>query len=495
MRFNSTIFSLAGILLAGVAACQKEAPAMQETFVEEIAIQLEEQIPAQSAASKYLVSAQCNGPVKLSTAIANTEMQLSSVAPSGYWEGPYTTEWVKTKSLFNNPFSGAKWELITYSYTYRTTDNSGRPAILSADMGFIRDGRNDGNAYLHNLETVSLFHHQFGMDTESALALSGVIMLTRSLHGALVVIPHFQGIAYNGPGNFVATSNPYASAVQAIDAELAALELFDMLVDEAALDANYYTENMGLGNGATSAMAMQRILEDDGTDQDIREAINLRATYAAEGCFDFATMLQPFLEDESDMTRKCFRHMSITDNSRPYILLSFLNSAMFSHPELFSGISFEDYFCEEFNSLSPDPENPERTIREYLNQGRFSTSSNFFMANGFTTLRSMLNPDLFDEMSGALNMEDARVKALLDVCEMTNISEGWEPKTRLFITHSTEDDLIPADSVIEACEKLSDGGANKNVLFEIRKSSTHTVSALGYLVRDIILEKHPCPLY
>lgn len=466
--------------LAILAGCQKETCPVEEMD--------QEQQAEEVAAPKYLVSATLTSTVDVDVALDEAGQKLSNIVPDGYYRNLWQPKTLT--NLLTNPFTGNKWQVVTYSYIYKTIDTRNQSINLSSTVSYLKDSL---GYFPPRVKTISVFHKQFSPDEELGNIFKSVVIPARAIHGALVVFPDYQGAGYTNINAFVPVSESYTKARQAIDAELAAIELISKL-GVAEFDEDYFTENMGLSNGGSVAVAMQKILESDATDQEIKDAIKLRATYSAEGCYDYSDLIVPLVEDNSTQGNNMF---GITATIKPFILISFINSICSSYEEKFAGqgIKFEDYFCEGVNNLRIEDEfGGTYTVKQYLNDGKFDIFSTFFQDNGFLSPKSMMNPDFYKE-DGSIDTQNPYVKLLIECCGRSEVISGWTPKSRLFITHSTRDDLIPIDHVVNAVDALSNGGTNRNVLCEYKKLSEHTLSSMYFLLRDIVLEKHPCPLY
>lgn len=391
--------------------------------------------------------------------------------------------------LLKGPFSGIQWQVETYRITYHTLDANNNDKILSADIGFVNDA---SGRVIRKLSTVSLFHCQFNANDKLTMLFKDIVIPLRAMHNALVVYPHYQGAGEDKgkEGTYIPISESLIKARQAIDAELAALE-FIRTLHNVSMDCGYYTENMGVSNGGSTALATQYLLENDETYSKKDKSVKLRTTCVGEGCYDYGELIISMFRDTEVETSV------IVTKLMPFAFVSFINSAYETWKnEYFGSIGINQYFSKKFNDVKVKINGKTMGILEAMSSGDFPidfSEESIFEENGLTTIRSMINPELYNKC-GNLIEYDPRITALEKAFDENQLLQyEWQPKSALLIEHSAKDDMLPYADALEAYNVLSNKGKNKNVIMKTMPIGDHIMSSSIYLL-EMLLFPHPVPL-
>lgn len=397
-------------------------------------------------------------------------------------------------------------ELRTYRLVYKTKDNRGQQIQLSGDVSYL------ANPILPRaciLESVSLFHSAFFTDESKSTEYEQYAFPGRSIHNALVVYPHYQGV-YEGrkpeyvEGHPVTVAELLLKARQGIDCELAAIELINGL-EGVALMPGYYTENIGLSCGAGVALATQYLLENDPQLKSVnRKSIRLTGTYCCEGCYSYSGLLSKLMEvvpyDES------LEEFTSMEDFKPACLIAVIVGAYDTWKglkdqdgnEFFAGVDdVREYFSPEFlnsDNLFEDDGRKITDIIGYFRSGMLNAHSRIFKRAGFLS-STMINPELLDS-DNEIDTDNPKMKALLDaLAQNDRILSGWNPTARLCISHSMDDEFVPYSQAFGVYKSLSKNSTNRNVILQTVPGLNHTEGNQYYGIKDIIIKKHPCLLW
>lgn len=456
--------------------------------------------------------------------LEETEAAILAETPEEYFP--------QIQELFKGFLTGAQWQMRTYTFNYNSVAGDGSPAVLTGQVSFVCDGT---GKIVRKLRSVSLYHIMFNVNQNTTFMQASMPTL-RALHHALVVIPLFQGAASDAPcygavkGHPILVAEPLAKARQAVDCELAAIELLDKLDCAVTLKDDYYTENMGISNGAAIALATQFYLENKAK-APVSEKIRLRGTFCGAGCYDFSSMLTQAL--------------SLTDLSGysdavaamiPYAIMGTVISAYADNKKDFGKAKLTDYFSDEcvngvFNEGVNHAGEPYNILKHfwegdiqmnYMDYADLTEEEMAFMESMMTmpmnseeivmpyiasvyenviddyTYRKIFNEKLYvgkDLENGELDVNGDLFKKLMKATAHSDMLKlDWHPASPLRISHSTDDDFLPYDTAYALYGKLSNNGNNKNVSFKTLRGLDHSNSASVLLMLNVGILEHPCPL-
>ena len=393
-------------------------------------------------------------------------------------------------------------ELRTYRIVYKTKDNRGNTIQLSGDVSYLANSLHPG---IRILESVSLFHPAFFTDEGKSTEYEQYAFPGRSIHNALVVYPHYQGV-HEGrkeeyvEGHPVTVAELLLKARQGIDCELAAIELVNKL-EGVSLMPYYYTENIGLSCGAGTALATQYLLENDPQLKSVnKKSIRLAGTYCCEGCYSYSGLLSKLTEvvpyDES------LEEFTSMEDFKPACLIAVIVGAYDTWKglkdqngnEFFAGVDdVREYFSEALLNSKELFEDDGRQITDiiaYFRTGTLSAHSRIFKRAGFLS-STMINPELLKD--GEIDTTNPKIKTLLDaLAQNDRILSDWTPSAQLCISHSTSDEFVPYSQAFGVYKSLSESGRNRNVHLQTVSGLNHTDGNKFFGIKDIVLKKHPC---
>lgn len=424
------------------------------------------------------------------------------------------TEQIETlKSVDLGLWEALGMKIETYRITYRTQGGQGLPgpdgsvkygpAVLSGDVAFIRDttGR-----FKRRIESVTLFHTQFNSNEELTIISNPALVPIRTAFNALVVCPHYQGVFVDKGLHVNNMSETMLKARQAIDCELAALEFIQSLND-VEMAEGYYTESMGISNGSAPALATQYLLEKE-LPKEYAEAINLRGTYCAEGCYDYSQLIYDFISKDfehptiklpfnldkidkvADIIDMVLQYADL-DYMKPVFFVSLVSSVHAAWKDsFFKGIALEDYFSEKFLKETYDVDGRQLNMLEMFREGCLDPFTQYTEL----TITEIVNPALLGDEG--LNLDAKEVQALKNAFSHTSapLFDNWHPATPVQFAHSTGDEFCTYEDFLKIVEATGFSGLNRNVSVKTIGSLKHLGATAYFLFSDIILKAHPCPL-
>lgn len=317
----------------------------QKTKISKTEVTVEEPV---EPVGRLVSATMLSQPVPAGTAISN----VMNAVPSGEYEGLLVGEsggdLLASPEFLKCDLLGIDMQLETYRIRYRSMGGAEgkEPVILTGDIAFIA---NADHSNKRKLESVSLFHTTFNPSESTSYTWEEMIFPTRAAFNALVVYPFYQGSFSDkgdkADGHTICVSEQLIKARQAIDCELAALEFLETL-DHVEMEKCYYTENMGVSNGAGATLATQYLLENDPEYRAInRSLIHLKGTFCSEGCYSWGDLMNSVLTTTGDDVPLGDESV---DGMKPVALISCLIGAYDTWKDkYFDGIELESFFNEE----------------------------------------------------------------------------------------------------------------------------------------------------
>lgn len=393
----------------------------------------------------------------------------------------------------------------TYQVSYLSKDAAGKDIVLSTIVSIpaFRSGRKI------TLSNISLSHSMFNMTDTMTKLIANVTKTRCVLFADVVVSPFYQGGGINKrlPGTFVPIAEHNLKARQAIDAELAALELLDSLKCDSdlnfELDPDYHTYNMGISNGGACALAVLKILENDPEyDKINREKIHLGGTLMGEGSPDYGMLYDQCIEEYDTPIQMNFL--------KPDALVATVNSsykahAVFAPKDYFfyedlgmkKKILLEDFFSPEFCAVRLELEEGSLSFFDaydncfWLADVSLSTGiTSEIILRGFEKLSDILNPKLFN-VDGTLDKNCKEWKALMCALGENSLIDGFAPRTPLLIFSSKGDTFMPYNINEKLYNNLRDGGDNRNVRMRTLYGLDH-FPATFYIWGFELTHRNPC---
>lgn len=345
---------------------------------------------------------------------------------------------------------GISANITKYDFLYRSTDENGSPVILSGSA--ILPTATDPSVKKHELDAVTLF----SCITEGGITVDGTPVQARAVFNQMVVTPDFQGY---GSSEWYSRRVPYAYGVlaqQAVDCELAALELLEKT--GARMKKGYVTYNMGVSDESAVAMAVQKLVEGS-SNAALKKSINLGSTYCCAGNYDLTGLMSSMLAGGVD---KLWRVPKL------------VGSVFLTNPDLFEGYRIEDLFSERFNSVRYAEGGSAYSLLDIIFRHSISDSrlDEIFYSYDFKDAEDILNPDLLYD--GYFDPFNPLAVALVDALARGDVYNGWKPGKALMLEHGTADAVADYETSYNCYETLNAASTAAGTVHE------HTYLLLGH---------------
>ena len=383
-------------------------------------------------------------------------------------------------------------EVRTYRINYTSVAGSegNEPATLSAYVAYMADKKDEIE---RRLEAVSLFHSGFNTSFDDVTAFSNFIVPIRSAYNNLVVYPFYSGVGADLGKHDVTPSEMLIKARQAIDAEVAALQLVQEL-DKVTMKCNYNTVNMGTSNGGGVSVATQYLLETDDEYKAInKEYVHLGSTYCCEGALNYANCFAPIMSEAR--SKDGFSLSGLTPESmKPSMYLSVVTSSYDTWKDVYfnENVTLEDFFKPEF--LQTPAMQGGVQYANWIECFRTGTMEQSMGGYQFV-MSDIVNEGILDA-DGQIDTGCEAVKCLFKCFDYTSsaISRGWTPTTPLVLASSMDDEFLPFEDILEAYTDLSHNGLNLNVKLRTVPILGHSLGVTWFFLKDILLKKYPCAI-
>lgn len=358
-----------------------------------------------------------------------------------------------------------------YNFRYRSVAADGEPVYLSGCAIFPNSSK---SAIPHEIEDVTIFQ-PYWMTNDECVSIKGSPVMMRTAFNQMVVIPDYQGYGIT----FGTMKHPFteyrALARQAVDCELAALELIGET--GARLNPNYVTYNMGASKGAGAAMELARYLETE-ANRKVADKVRLSSSYCCTGAYDLLNLL--------------YSYNNLGGNTEYWMATMLASSAFYSNPAKFNGYSIEDFFSEEFLKARLYEGEREYTLVEIIEDKRASAFrlGEIFKALGLDGIDRIYNPEFFYE-DGTFNFDNPLLRAFAEVLVANNPTRNWDPQTPVLMEYTNADNRVEvavSKASYEELRKNQDGTTNENVRENVYSLVNHdTMTAIG-IARMMIMK-------
>lgn len=338
----------------------------------------------------------------------------------------------------DEPVNPCRLELYTFSY--RSIDALGQPITLTGTAMFPNIASDEDHFVI---DAITLYNSNWS-NLSSCISSKGSPLFLRTLFNQMVVIPDYQGFGRTQENVFAPTLCYHALAQQAIDCEMAAIELLKMVGGE--MKEGYGTYNMGLGRGASVAMATQKLIENS-SNAKVKETVNLMHTYCCGGTYDNKELLNYYRENQVN----------------PEFVVSAIQNTFYANNGLLYNYNLSDFFSDEYNFGEAD----------------------------LHSVAEIMNPSFF-RLSGAFNYDDPMSNLFFKAMGLENTVVGWVPRAPIFIEHSRMDEKAPYELFATSYDMLAyNGGAlNHNVSENTYNFLCHD-SLLAVGVIRMLTQKNP----
>lgn len=359
-----------------------------------------------------------------------------------------------------------QYRIESYVFTFNTLSASGQPIVLSGRVTF---PNNTVAGTTHELDTYTLFSHQYVMAADWVPSQCLSMMSLRSLYNSAVIEPDAQGYGSTINSESVAFLSFNARARQLADCVRAAREI--MQRRDVRLSSSGYTTNWGSSLGAPVALAFARYYDIMASENE-RKALRLKSSYVGEGPLDYAATLL---------------YMDEHPTYRGAIASAFYGLGALSTEQL-HGYEATD-FMPQWMSTAMVP----------WSDGEYSYfyAAAHVMA-GYNRYSQRIKPDtMFINTLSAdmyhdnlrLDRDAPKTQMLMQILHEQGDWSGWKPQTTIYFAHAEADDNIPCATVKDIYNQLrQQAGTNKSKLHWLTVETDHNIA-----VNDLGLGPHYGP--
>lgn len=356
---------------------------------------------------------------------------------------------------------------------YASVDTDGEPLALSARLiyPYIVDGSmRISTMYLDNHFTI---FEESGAPTArfgTSCGLTGM-----ASRGYLVIQPDLIGFGASASRTQQYVDQTVIPTAVA-DCLLAAKSYADMTTSNSKiptinLSSSAQLINTGASQGASTALGLQYYMENKITTAERRRLPSLKETRICAGAYNMVGTLDYFVKNDTLLYAPIFPLM--------------VQGAIVAHPDIMkysdgTPMRVHDFFSPELEDFKLDMSyfgvEGQYTIWEILNSKKQGSSFlTFYLPifyggmkpdyTSYVLVHKMLADGMLNEVAPdkyELNRDDERVQALLKVLEYSNLSdpEKWVPKTKITMTHASDDTWVPYINSSEFYDNMNAQGAN-----------------------------------
>lgn len=421
MKHFRTLIALATIIFAMVSCSQEETMSIGSNDV---------------TANKYLVgqtSTEVMNSDEINNLITRCIHELDYQEYNEYLDDTYIKDELYTfpKKLFTQE----EKMFYIHHFQYNTVDLNGNPMVLSGKLSYVKRTKKGVTNNMFDGIELSIPGFALGNST-STLGLLSTYMRVR--YNIVQITPDRQGRGCDND-NYFPIAQPYLAARQAIDCQMAAMELIRNLELELADD--YTTTINGISQGSPTALAVQQLLETSEPAK-VTDKIRLGRTNLRVPTTDFWRVAETVLiSNPIQMDR--------------YVvpaIMQFIIDAKCSHPDIMADYEIEDYFKPEFNEQRIEIGGESYSWIEVVNKD-MEDDDILPMNYGFVTAHDALKEDTYNE-DGSINLQNPRIAALKAAIDASALNYDWTPKHPIYFMHSTRDDVMPYEDIYNLCKDI-----------------------------------------
>lgn len=317
-----------------------------------------------------------------------------------------------------------RYEISRISYT--STGADGKPITLSMKIALPK-----GLLTYHNPDHIILDNHfTIGSDAEAPFN-KDPMALAKALENALVVCPDYEGYGVTKKND-----HPYIcheiNARQSVDAVLAALDYVDSKKG-VSMAKNYWLDNYGYSQGGGIALAVHKFIETQ-LPAAKQKRLNLKQSFCGGGPYDPVATYRVYKEWE--------------ELANPLVAAMPLLGAKVAFPEVLGKYELSDFFQPEFyNSEVLARVKSKKYTTDELNEYIQGTL-------GITRCSQIFSDQLLDEST-------QMAQDVFACMERSNLTTGWLPKKKVFIYHSSDDNIVPMENSVIAYDRLKEGNVEQ----------------------------------
>lgn len=395
-----------------------------------------------------------------------------------------------------------------YVYNYPSKNAAGEDVVLSSALfawdpaspketdgieslhiysHFTITADNERPSSIYNLKERALFtvllkdKYSLGMDSDQNF-----------ISHAVIIAPDFEGY-----GATADVPHPYLAqeltARQMMDAVDYGLKLYQKHVnDKRALPFkdDWRTFGFGYSQGGAVALALQRYIEQQGLDEQLR----YRGTICGDGPYDLVATMRYYVEDDGNSYGQETDHRKGI-NTMPMVVPMIIKGMIDTHPDM-KDHQLTDYLSQQFLDtgimdwlaskeyvINDIHEKWYDQLREGLEaNGRTYTKEQ--MAELFESpkrnrvwahLDKLFTPGFYEYLLDASNFDAVPTekgnpfKDLHRALADNSVATGWEPKHRIQFVHSKGDMVVPYGNYLSFRDAHPNG---EDIIYRINDSST-----------------------
>ena len=387
-------------------------------------------------------------------------------------------------------------EAIYYTFNYPSVDAEGKPVVLSSLL--VAWNPEEPNV-TDSIESVHIYSH-FTITADDECPTSDLNLKERILFMTLVKSSYGTGsdesqnfisrsiiIApdYEGYGVTKDLAHPYlaqeVTARQMTDAVDYGLKLYQKQVDDNQalhLKSDWRSFGFGFSQGGAVALAVQRRLEQQGMDKELR----YRGSIVGDGPYDLIATMRYYMEDDGNSFDTETDHRKGI-NTMPMVVPMIIQGMLDTHPDMKSH-KLEDYLSQQFldTGIMEWLQSKEYKING-IHEKWYEQLQEGFEANGRTYtkeqmaelfqspqedrvwayLSKLFTKPFYDYLCDASNFDGVPTekgdacKDLHRALADNGVASGWQPKHRIQFIHSKGDMVVPFSNYLSFRDAHPDG--------------------------------------
>ena len=373
-------------------------------------------------------------------------------------------------------------DAVFYKYNYPSVDADGKDVVLSSLLvAWNPEEPNEDDG----IESVHIYSHFTIMSDEecptSEMNLKESVLFAVLAKGSygLVTVEEESFISrciiiapdYEGYGVTKDLAHPYLAqeltARQMTDAVDYGLKLYKKHVnDKRALQfkSDWRSFGFGFSQGGAVALAVQRRIEQQGMDQELR----YRGSIVGDGPYDLIATMRYYMDDDGNSYDTETDHRKGT-TTMPMVVPMIIQGMLDTHPDM-KNHKLEDYLSQQFldTGIMEWIRSKELTINN-IHERWYEQLQDGFEANGRTytkeqmeelfespkedkvwaKLDKLFTKQFYDYLADASNFNGVPTekgdacKDLHRALADNSVASGWQPKHRIQFVHSKGDMVVP----------------------------------------------------
>jgi len=333
-------------------------------------------------------------------------------------------------------FSKRCWEIQSYTFTYRSQTVDGRDIVMSGRVTFLN---HKAAGTPHQAKTLTLHMHQAFFHEEWAPSRNLMFVPLKVLWDSVIIEPDLQKWGINYGKEFDGGGSAIHMAHQLADCTVAALEI--MHQHGVSLAPEGYTTNWGSSQGSLPALMFAKWYDTEAP-QWFKDAIRLRASFAAEGAADMPELMQSVYENPEEI------------DTNFMLLLAYFKGFT---PAQMGGYKSEEFVPQWYLDTKFQVDGREMTLLEAVCHHYPQLTDPYFQK--MKSFDEVFAPDILTA-DGKVDLSCPKIRAWMACLRKYNNMEGWTPAHSVYMAHCPEDDMIPYRLAYNLYNTISDGGRN-----------------------------------